>query len=261
MLISEPPPTQADLHFRLLGFPIRVHPFFWLVVVFLGVGTGKNETDPVELITWVAVVFVSIVVHELGHAIMQRTYGGHPWITLYSFGGLASCDDCDRSTRSQVIISFAGPLAGFIFAFVVLLTVQLTGHDFGFGSLQHILQTNQTRDVLPIPLVGRYFAYFEPYASNVLNLIVWQLIYVNIIWGLVNLLPVYPLDGGRISRELFVHRNPSAGIAQSLLLSFVVALALAGYFALRQEFYTCLMFGYFAYANYQNLKMYRSYWR
>ena len=82
MLIGEPPPSQADMHFRLLGFPIRVHPFFWLVAVFLGVGTGKNETDPVELLTWVAVVFVSILIHELGHAIMKRAYGGHPWITL-----------------------------------------------------------------------------------------------------------------------------------------------------------------------------------
>jgi Zn-dependent protease len=261
MFIGEPPPTQADIHFRLFGFPIRVHPFFWLVTVFLGVGTGKNETDPVELLTWVAVVFVSILVHELGHAITQRTYGGHPWITLYSFGGLASCNDCDRSTRSQVIISFAGPLAGFIFAFVVLLAVQLTGHDFGFGGAERVSAIIQTKDVMPIHLVGSYFAYIEPYASKVLNLIIWQLIYVNVIWGLLNLLPVYPLDGGRISRELFTHRSPHNGIGQSLLLSFAVALGLAGYFALQQEFYTCLMFGYFAYANYQNLKAYRGYWR
>jgi Zn-dependent protease len=261
MLIGEPPPSPADIHFRLLGFPIRVHPFFWLVTIFLGVGTGREKVDPVDLLIWVAVVFVSIVVHELGHAVTQRRYGGHPWITLYSFGGLASCDDCDRSIRSQVIISFAGPLAGFLFAIAVLLVIRLTGHDVGIGGLSQVMHVGQSKPIFPVPVVGSFFVYFEPYTSILLNSIIWQLIYVNVIWGLVNLLPVYPLDGGRISRELFTHYNPYSGIARSLLLSFVVAVVLAGYFALHERWYTCLMFGYFAFANYQNLKMYRSYWR
>ena len=76
-------------------------------------------------------MFVSILVHELGHAFVQRYFGGRPWITLYGFGGLASCNDCDRSPRSQIIISLAGPLAGFLFAVVVMIGVWLAGHaDF-----------------------------------------------------------------------------------------------------------------------------------
>ena len=95
-MIGEPAPTQADLHFRAFGVPVRVHPWFWVIALLLGLGGGERA-DPMETVIWVAVVFVSILVHELGHAFPQRFYGGHPRITLYSFGGLASCDDCDRS--------------------------------------------------------------------------------------------------------------------------------------------------------------------
>ena len=112
-MLGEPPPTPADLHFRLFGFPIRVHPFFWVVILILGMGgLGGGQADPVETLIWVAVAFISILVHELGHAVLQRRYGGHPWITLYGMGGLSSCDDCDRSPVSQILISAAGPVAG-----------------------------------------------------------------------------------------------------------------------------------------------------
>src|SRR4051794_41088064 len=95
MLLGEPAPTQGDLHFRLFGFPVRVHPFFWLTTVIFGMGGGP--ADPQRTLVWVGIVFVSILAHELGHATMQRFYGGHPWITLYGLGGLASCNDCSRS--------------------------------------------------------------------------------------------------------------------------------------------------------------------
>ena len=68
----------------------------------------------------------------MGHAFLQRYYGGHPWITLYSFGGLASCNDCDRSPRSQILISLAGPVAGFLLAGLVIVVLRLTGHSDRF---------------------------------------------------------------------------------------------------------------------------------
>src|SRR6478736_1555485 len=129
MLLSEPAPTRGDIHFRLFGIPVRVHPMFWLVAVILGAGSfGRGEVDPVDALVWVVVMFASILVHELGHATMQRAYGGNPWITLYGMGGLASCNDCDRSPRSQIIISLAGPIAGFLLATVIILALRLSGH-------------------------------------------------------------------------------------------------------------------------------------
>lgn len=62
-------------------------------------------------------------------------------------------------------------------------------------------------------------------------------------------------------RELFTLRNPRSGVIQSLQLSIGVAVLLAAYFLLQSRFYTGLMFGYFAYANFQTLQAYRNNWR
>lgn len=257
MLIGEPPPTQGDLHFRVFGFPVRVHPFFWLVTFLL----GSNADEPTQILIWVAVVFVSILIHELGHATMQRRYGGHPRITLYSFGGLASCNDCDRSPTSQLTILFAGPMAGFLFAAAILLAIKLAGHSAGFAIAASEEDIINHRFAYPINLIGNLYAFFQPFESRVLTLVLIQLIYVNIAWGFLNLLPVYPLDGGQISRELFTLGNPRSGIVQSLQLSIGVAALLAAYFLMNQLYYTAAMFGYFAYANFQTLQMYRNHWR
>jgi Zn-dependent protease len=239
MLLGEPAPTQADLHFRLFGFPVRVHPFFWLVALVLGMSGGP--ADPAISLIWIAVVFVSILVHELGHAVVQRYYGGHPWITLYGFGGLASCDDCDRSPRAQILISLAGPFAGFFFAgFVISILVALQRFR-GFEL-----------DWIPV----RWVLF-----GSTLDVAVFFLLFVNIAWGLVNLLPIYPLDGGRIARELFTLGNPRAGIVQSLQLSAGAAILVGVYALTRQLYFMGIMFGFLAYGNFQTLQMYRGRWR
>ena len=204
-MLGEPPPTPADLHFRLFGFPIRVHPFFWVVILILGMGGfGGGQADPVETLIWVAVAFISILVHELGHAVLQRRYGGHPWITLYGMGGLSSCDDCDRSPVSQILISAAGPMAGFLLAAGILLLVFLSGHQLVPVTREDFQQLFQQYQSLPPHLsLPFYSRLIEPFASSALNTAIGDLLWINIWWGLLNLLPIYPLDGGRITRELF----------------------------------------------------------
>lgn len=237
MLLAEPPPTQADLHFRLFGIPVRVHPFFWVVALLLGI-TGREQADPFVTLLWVAVVFVSILVHEFGHAFTQRHYGGHPWITLHGIGGLASCDDCDRSTSSQIIISLAGPAAGFLFAAVIVGVLIATGHFVGFR-------------LSLIPVVWR------PYESMV-DIVVLQFLWINILWGVINLLPIYPLDGGRVAREVLTLGHPRQGIIQSLWLSIVTSGAVAVWGLVQfQSIFMAFLFGYLAYSNYQTLQAYQ----
>jgi Zn-dependent protease len=249
MFIGEPAPTQGDLHFRLFGFPVRVHPFFWVVSLFLGVGGGA--ADPVNTLIWVAVVFVSILVHELGHTLVQRYYGGEPRIVLYSFGGLAICDDCDRSPRAQILISLAGPAAGFLLAAVVVGFLAAFGRFQGFEA-----------SLIPIDWVRfdpQY--YFERGKSSPRDTLIWDLLQVNILWGIMNLLPVYPLDGGRIARELFTLKNVRSGIVQSLQLSIGAAGLVAIYALVRRDLFLCIMFGFLAYGSFQALQSYRNSWR
>jgi Zn-dependent protease len=246
-LIGEPPPTQGDLHFRLFGIPVRVHPFFWVVTLLL----GMSDPDPVRVIIWVAVVFVSILVHELGHAFTQRSFGGHPWITLYSFGGLASCDDCDRRPRSQILISLAGPVAGFLLAGCVVVVLAAIGKFDRFE-----FDWMPVRWKLLEPSYALQHERFGPLDATIASLL-----FVNIVWGLVNLLPIYPLDGGRIARELFTLGNPRNGIIQSLRLSAGAAALVAVYALSQKEIYLCIMFGLLAYGSFQTLQQYRDRWR
>jgi Zn-dependent protease len=241
-LLGEPPPTSGDLNFRIFGIPVRISPFFWVVTLFLGVGFGGEEkADPKVVLIWVVVVLVSILVHELGHAFTQRYYGGRPWITLYGFGGLASCGDCDRSPRAQIIISLAGPVAGFLLAGLIICILVALQRFRGF-----------TLDWVPVM--------FAPFSSRVLNVAIIFLLFVNIAWGLLNLLPIYPLDGGRISRELFTLGHRRNGIVQSLQLSAGTAVLVAAYAILRRDFFMAIMFGMLAYGNFQTLQSYRGRW-
>jgi membrane-associated protease RseP (regulator of RpoE activity) len=260
MLLGEPPPSPGDLHFRLFGIPVRVHPFFWIGTLLLGMG-GTGPADPVRVLIWTIVVFVSILVHEFGHALTQRYFGGHPWVTLYGFGGLASCNDCDRSPRAQLLISIAGPLAGFIFAALVIAAVAASGRQIGFGLPGRVHPEALDVASIMIQPMAFFVAYFEPLRSEAGNDLVGALLQVNILWGLINLLPIYPLDGGQIARELFTLGSPRNGIIQSLKLSTGAAALVAAYALFQNRIFLCIMFGLLAYGSFQTLQQYRQRWR
>ena len=236
MLIGEPARTQADINFSLFGFRVRVHPFFWLMGLLLGMG-GREQADPVEMLLWVVVVFVSILVHELGHAFAIRKYGGDCWITLYSFGGLASSNWVDRTPRQQILVSAAGPAAGFALAGLVIAGAHLTGHEVRF-----------VPQLVPVTIAD---------FSNVhLTWLIDDLLWINILWGFLNLLPIYPLDGGQIAREILLEQNPGRGVIQSLWLSVFTGVCLAIFGLTQDSLFMAIMFGLLAYSSYTTIQAY-----
>jgi stage IV sporulation protein FB len=257
MLLSEPSPTQGDINFRLFGIPIRIHPFFWLVSVLLG---ASNRGVPGILI-WVAAIFVSILIHELGHALVIKAYGLHPWIVLYGMGGLACHDPREKfnskanSTLGQISIFFAGPAAGFLLAALLLGILYLAGF--------------RDRIVYGWPLNLRPF-WVE--LSDVARLadggviefsrraeFVNDVFFICVFWGLINLLPIYPLDGGQIVREFLLYMNPQEGIRQSLMLSILTAGLVSALGMIKlQDVFICLFFAYLAYESFTALQAYSS---
>jgi stage IV sporulation protein FB len=258
-VLIEPTRTPYDLQFSLIGFPVRVHPFFWLMAVILGARGLENSPQPMgELLMWVGVVFVSILVHEMGHAVAIRYFGWRPRITLYAFGGLASYERGYSSSYSsygrkgntptgQIIISFAGPLAGFLLAALVVAVLFAAGRKLVFPII-----------AWDVPL-GRGTSLFRE--NYWIVQLAAQLLFVNIYWGLLNLLPVYPLDGGQISRELFTSLSPRDGYQQSLMVSIFVGGALAVFGVYRGELWLAILFGILAYQSYQLLQHHRGGWR
>jgi len=247
---GEPAQTQFDLHFRMAGIPVRVHPLFWLVAFLIG-ASGGGERLP--LVIWAAAVFVSILVHELGHALTMRYFGQDARIVLYMMGGMAIPESspwragAGRRTRgplSQILISAAGPGAGFLLAVLVVALVFAAGGVVRFGLAYGFL---------PIPAVRLPEAVNEAWYE-----VVYSLLWVNIFWGLMNLVPVYPLDGGQIAREVLVAKDPWEGVVKSLWLSVIVgaAVALVSFGVLHDRFLG-ILFGLLAFSNFmaiQNLR-------
>jgi Zn-dependent protease len=251
MLFSEPPATQGDLHFSLLGIRVRVHPMFWLFTVLLGI--RGTEGEPLRLLVWVAAVFISILVHEMGHALVIRSYGWRPWITLHAFGGLASYQPTHYRPQTQLLISAAGPAAGFLLAALVVAMLKATGNPVGF-----IFDPKSLLVMIAFLPIAQFLQ--NPHVSA----FVFFLLYINVYWGLINLLPIYPLDGGQICRSLLelAHRRDSLRL--SLWISVITSAGLAVYVLVqREDYFLTAFFAYLAYTSYMTLEGYmgRGGWR
>lgn len=219
-MFGEPPPTEFDLRFRALGIPVRVHPLFWIVAAVL----GWSESDPRRILLWIPAVFVSILIHELGHALCARSFGNEPWIVLYSFGGLAAYHErWNMATWQRVAITFCGPLAGFLLATVVV-------------ALSVVFGWPQT---------------------DILATLVLFLLTINIVWGLLNLLPIWPLDGGKIAFYLLERLSPSRGPGIARVLSAAFAGLLAVSAGMLGRFFLAVFFGFLAVQSLQGRGRYR----
>jgi Zn-dependent protease len=165
----------GGLRFSLFGFPIRIHP--WFLIVAGIIGFSGPEPNLARALVWIGVVLVSVLVHELGHAFAARTVGAEPTIDLYALGGLTAFAPPRPLGRWQSVgISLAGPFAGFLLGFLVLSGAAALGTD------------------RPSPFVGSN--------APLIEVIVGASIWVNLYWGVVNLLPILPLDGGNVVRSL-----------------------------------------------------------
>ena len=151
---------------NIAGFPTKVRPTFLILIAFVGY---YPDITFARLAIWVVVASAAVMWHELGHATAARRLGASPTIELYGFGGATMWQPPTDPTRGLLIgVSFAGPLAGFALGALMGAGVAIAG---GVGS----------GDV-------RYF--------------VLVVLWTNVGWGLVNLVPVLPLDGGHILAEL-----------------------------------------------------------
>jgi Zn-dependent protease len=245
LLFSQPPLTRYDLRFTLIGIPIRVHPLFWLMTALLGASSGSL----IGLLIWIPAVFVSILVHELGHALTMRRFGQVPQIALHIGGGLTSAEPFWWGNRpvvvpltpgQEVLISLAGPGAGFLLAALVMGIVAAASGSVGVTLLLGIL---------PLPVAG--FSASLGSAALIANTFLW----VNVFWGLINLIPVFPLDGGNIARTLLVQSDPWNGVRNSLRISVIAGAVVAavGLIFLASPF-LALLFGFLAFQSYQLLQ-------
>lgn len=189
-------PTPFDVRLVAFRIPIRVHPSFWIAGALFS--WDPNHLDLVFL--WVMCLFVSVLVHELGHALVAEAFGWESEIVLYWCGGLAySQRNHNRTPWREIAVSLAGPFAGFgLFALTLVVAYFLP-------------------DRIDDERVGH---------------VIRLMIFINLFWGVVNLLPVLPLDGGQVCRSFLTWcglRNPFR--ASAMIGVLVSGLAAAFFFS------------------------------
>jgi membrane-associated protease RseP (regulator of RpoE activity) len=189
MKVHEPLHTRLELRFRLFGVPVRVGVLFWLSCAVLGV---PYYADP-ELGTigwfafWVVAVLFSVLVHELGHVLAGRLFGMRGQVVLYGLGGLTlGIDELPRRWQ-RVAVLLAGPLAG------VLVLAGVWGLTF-------------------LPPAA------NPHTAIAVGIAAKWLLYINLFWTSVNLLPLWPLDGGRVICEVGEGLFGRRGLTAALLV-------------------------------------------
>jgi Zn-dependent protease len=200
---------------RIWGIDIRVHPSFALVLVWAAFHWGLGDNGGFEAIIYglilVGFVFLCVVLHELGHSIMAMQYGVRVQdITLLPIGGVARLENATLLPRHEVLIALAGPAVN-VAILVALFPLMLL-----FG----VLSGNNS--------VIDYLNYLDDVAPS--GLLVY-LFFTNIMLVAFNLLPAFPMDGGRVLRaglSAFTGREQATRFAVALGQVLAVLLAIVG---------------------------------
>lgn len=180
--------------FRLLGIDVKVHWSFVLVLAFgafiYGAGPAGWLVGGLYGALTILLLFVCVTMHEYGHALAARHYGiGTRSILLLPIGGVANLERIPEKPGQEIAIVAAGPLVN-----VVLAILLLPGALFlGGGNAQGVFNFNAMGANVQNP--------------GLFNLTVF-LFSTNLLLALFNLLPAFPLDGGRLLRALLAYTMP-----------------------------------------------------
>jgi Zn-dependent protease len=208
------------MSFRLFGVNVEIQMGFWINTILLGWGATNGFTDLRMLAIWVPIVLVSILVHELGHALAIARHGIEPEISLHWMGGTTAWRQVVPVSRlHRVIISLAGPVAGFL----------LAGLAYGFMRL--------------FPAV--YYG-LPSLARTALGLVVL----VNVTWGIFNLIPVLPLDGGHVLEHAL---GPKRARLTAMISLSIAGLGAALFFA-NGWYFAAFIFAMSAFQSYQRMR-------
>lgn len=190
---------------QLSGIDVYIHWSFWLLPAWVLFSATGGPAAAIASVLLIFAIFGCVVLHEMGHALAARYYGiGTHDITLYPIGGVARLEQVPERPVQELVIALAGPAVNVVIAGSLLL-------GFGLGPLA------------TASVAGPAGAGF-----------VGSLIAVNIVLVLFNMLPAFPMDGGRVLRSLlamFMSYSSATEIAGRVGQGMAILLGIAGLFA------------------------------
>lgn len=197
---------------RVHDIDVRLHPtialvFLWVVIDWRRLGAGQGAAAVIFTLVLVLLVFGCVLIHEFGHAFMARQLGVRVHdVSLSAVGGVARIEQLPGDSRAEMLIALAGPAANLAVATALTPLVLLAGVVSGFASLEDYALT-----VFNPSLVGLFTT----------------LLYANVLIILFNMLPAFPMDGGRVFRAALspvVGRDAATRIAVIVGEVFATAL-------------------------------------
>lgn len=204
--------------FRLGRIPVRIHPWFWLTALLL---SGGDIQNPRVVLIWIGVVFVSVLVHELGHAFAGILFGLTPQIDLHGMGGTTSWTAGRPIGHvKSIVVSVAGPFAGLLIAIAITVA-------FAYGWAPR----------------NEWVATAAGLARQ-----------INIVWGVINLIPLLPLDGGNVMRSFLHLLTKNRGERPARYVSILVATAGLAWAVKHHQLWLGFLAGLFAFRNIQALR-------
>ena len=178
--------------FTLKEIPVFVSGWYFLLLAYIAYTSG-----PERGLMWAGAITISLLIHEFGHALVARRFRLAPEISLEMFGGLTHHQRAARD-RDDALVVAAGPAAGIAFGIVVLVAYVF-------------VRATSPEALLTYPRLETVFV---------------DLLYINFFWSFVNLLPLWPLDGGQLFRlGMLQITNPARGERVTHLVGTVVGLA------------------------------------
>lgn len=192
----------------LFGVDVNVHPTFALVFLWAflqwGIGPGGGVIPLALGCVFVASVFVSVLIHELGHCAMAQQFGIRVLdITLWPFGGVARIEQTPTDPRTELLIALAGPAMNLAIFVALLPILLLIGVTFGVNAL------------IPSGAV---------FGEMTFGSLVAYVAVTNLLLLIFNLLPAFPMDGGRVLRAAL---SPSIGRERATSIAVGIGTGLA----------------------------------
>lgn len=164
----------------IAGIPIRLH---WLFIALVAILVGSTARPWQWMLLDITLLFGVVVLHELGHCLVARRFGIRVLdITLWPLGGMARMSEIPESSKVEGLVAIAGPGVNFVLAPIALLVYLASG-----GS----------------PIALGMFDLGAPIAESWITHSAGKLFAINFALGVFNLLPAFPMDGGRVLRALF----------------------------------------------------------
>lgn len=190
---------------KLFGIPVNIHWTFSILIIYIvfrNLASGSDTNQMLWSVLFILAIFGCVTLHELGHALAARRYHIKTKdITLLPIGGVARLESMPEKPLHELWVAIAGPLVNFGIAVMLLPAVR---HQADPDNLETLMTIN-----------GSTFLF--------------NLLFVNLWLGLFNLLPAFPMDGGRVLRALLALRLPryqatriAATLGQVLAIAFVI---------------------------------------